>query len=122
MGYDSNIDYELLTALRPDLVLVYGIAASSGMETKLLELNIPYLYMGEYIEQSPLGKAEWLVALAEAVGCRDKGESAFRPIEERYEALKRGSPKPFSTPRRQCSTPLTAIRGSWPPRAAAWRV
>ena len=64
MGYDSNIDYELLTALRPDLVLVYGIAASSGMETKLLELNIPYLYMGEYIEQSPLGKAEWLVALA----------------------------------------------------------
>ncbi len=89
VGYDSNIDYELLTALRPDLVLVYGIAASSGMETKLLELNIPYLYIGEYIEQSPLGKAEWLVALAEAVGCRDKGESAFRPIEERYEALKK---------------------------------
>jgi len=89
VGYDSNIDYELLTALRPDLVLVYGIAASSGMETKLLELNIPYLYIGEYIEQSPLGKAEWLVALAEGVGCRDKGESAFRPIEERYEALKK---------------------------------
>ena len=88
VGYDSNIDYELLTALRPDLVLLYGIAASSGMETKLLELGIPYLYMGEYIEQSPLGKAEWLVASAEIVGCREKGENAFRPIEERYTALK----------------------------------
>lgn len=88
VGYDSNIDYELLTALRPDLVLLYGIAASSGMETKLLELGIPYLYMGEYIEQSPLGKAEWLVASAEIVGCREKGESVFRPIAERYTALK----------------------------------
>lgn len=88
VGYDSNIDYELLTALRPDLVLLYGIAASSGMETKLLELGIPYLYMGEYIEQSPLGKAEWLVASAEIVGCREKGENAFRPIVERYTALK----------------------------------
>ncbi len=88
VGYDSNIDYELLTALRPDLVLLYGIAASSGMETKLLELGIPYLYMGEYIEQSPLGKAEWLVASAEIVGCREKGESVFRPIVERYTALK----------------------------------
>lgn len=88
VGYDSNIDYELLTALRPDLVLLYGIAASSGIETKLLELGIPYIYMGEYIEQSPLGKAEWLVASAEIVGCREKGENAFRPIEERYTALK----------------------------------
>ncbi len=88
VGYDSNIDYELLTALRPDLVLLYGIAASSGMETKLLELGIPYLYMGEYIEQSPLGKAEWLVASAEIVGCRETGESVFRPIMERYTALK----------------------------------
>ena len=122
MGYDSNIDYELLTALRPDLVLVYGIAASSGMETKLLELNIPYLYMGEYIEQSPLGKAEWLVALAEAVGCRDKGESAFRPIEERYEALKkRVAETVLDAPSAMLNTPYG---DSWfmAPRAAAWRV
>lgn len=40
------------------------------MEVKLRELGIPYTYIGEYVESSPLGKAEWVVAIAEIAGCR----------------------------------------------------
>lgn len=88
VGFEPNVDYEKLVALRPDLVLLYGITARSGMETKLRELGIPYLYMGEYVEQSPLGKAEWLVAVAEIAGCREKGEQTFDAIARRYEAIR----------------------------------
>ena len=88
VGFEPNVDYEKLVALRPDLVLIYGITAQSGMETKLRELGIPYLYMGEYVEQSPLGKAEWLVAVAEIAGCREKGERVFGEIAGRYEAMR----------------------------------
>ena len=88
IGFDGNIDYERLLAQRPDLVLLYGVNGASGMEPKLREMGIPFCYIGEYLEESPLGKAEWLVAVAETIDRREEGERAFAPIPERYEALK----------------------------------
>ena len=60
----------------------------SGYARALRELGIPFCYIGEYLEESPLGKAEWLVAVAETIDRREEGERAFAPIPERYEALK----------------------------------
>jgi transcription elongation GreA/GreB family factor len=39
-------------------------------------------------KESPLGKAEWLVAISEIVGCRERGVAEFREVVERYEAVK----------------------------------
>ena len=88
VGFDGNVNYELLLGLEPDLVLLYGVNAASGMESRLRELGIPFAYIGEYLEESPLGKAEWLVAVAELAGEREAGETLFRAIPERYEALR----------------------------------
>ena len=87
VGYDNNINYEMVVALNPDLVLLYGVMGASGMESKLRELGIPYLYLGEYVESSPLGKAEWMVAVGEITGARDKAVELFSTISERYTAL-----------------------------------
>lgn len=89
VGYEGNLNYEVLVALDPDLVLLFGVNGASSMEGKLKELGIPFMYVGDYLEESPLGKAEWLVALAEAVGRREEGEKAFAEIPVRYNALKR---------------------------------
>jgi iron complex transport system substrate-binding protein len=89
VGYDEYMDYERLVAIDPDLVLLYGVTAASGMEPKLRELGIPFAYMGDYLEQSPLGKAEWMIAVAEMIDLREKGEQAFSPIAQRYNALKK---------------------------------
>ncbi len=88
VGYEGNINYELLLSLDPDLVLLYGVNGASGMEPKLRELGIPFLYVGDYLEESPLGKAEWLVVLSEVVGKRAEGEKVFAEIPVRYNALK----------------------------------
>ena len=88
VGYEGNINYELLLSLDPDLVLLYGVNGASAMEGKLKELGIPFMYVGDYLEESPLGKAEWLVALSEVVGKRAKGEKVFADIPLRYNALK----------------------------------
>lgn len=105
VGFEPDVDYERLVALRPDLVLLYGVTARSAMETKLRELGIPYLYMGEYIEQSPLGKAEWMVAVAEIAGCREKGEQTFAAIAERYEALRSVAARAGSRPKVMINAP-----------------
>lgn len=87
MGAEMN--YELLLGLKPDVVLLYGIGdAQTAVTDKLKELSIPYIYIGEYLEESPLGKAEWLVALSELTDSREKGIEVFREIPQRYQALK----------------------------------
>ena len=90
VGHDSNINFELLLTLRPDVVLIYGVAGENGVaNAKLDELNIPYLYLGDYVEESPLAKAEWTVVVAEILGVRERGEALFAGIENRYLELRK---------------------------------
>lgn len=85
VGYDAQMNYELLAALRPDLVFVYGIAGENAQLTgKLNELGVPYFYIGEYVEQSPLGRAEWLVAFGEMFDRRGEAEEMFEQTRDRY--------------------------------------
>ncbi len=79
VGYEGNINYELLLSLDPDLVLLYGVNGASAMESKLEELDIPFMYVGDYLEESPLGKAEWMVVLP-------YGDSWFMPSTQSYVA------------------------------------
>ena len=88
VGYEGNINYELLLSLDPDLVLLYGVNGASSMESKLEELDIPFMYVGDYLEESPLGKAEWMIVLSELTDKREKGIEIFQEIPQRYYALK----------------------------------
>ncbi len=88
VGYDTALNYELLTILRPDIVLLYSVAgANSGVTSKLDEMGINYLYIGDYAEESPLGKAEWIVAMGEICGKRHEAEKLFEQSAERYNSL-----------------------------------
>ena len=62
--------------------------AQTAITDKLKELSIPYIYMGEYLEESPLGKAEWMVVLSELTDSREKGIEIFSEIPKRYLSLK----------------------------------
>lgn len=90
IGYDTNLDFELLAVMRPNVVLLYGVTGENTAVTgKLRELKIPYLYIGDYLEPSPLGKAEWLMVAAELCGCRDRGAEIFAETAERYNTMAR---------------------------------
>ena len=110
VGYDSNLNYELLVSLNPDVVLMYGVTAENGAVTaKLRDLGIPYLYLGDYVEESPLGKAEWLVAIAEIAGCREHGVAQFKAIEVRYEAVKAGVKRAEHAPKVMFNLPYQDV-------------
>ncbi len=88
VGYEGQVDYEALIACHPDIVLLYGVEGANSMEGKLKELGIPYMYVGDYLEESPLGKAEWIVALAAITSNVDEGKRVYRDIPARYNALR----------------------------------
>lgn len=111
VGYDTNLDFELLAAMRPDLVLLYGVTGENTVVTgKLRELGIPYIYVGDYMEESPLGKAEWLMVPAELCNVRDTGAETFRGIADRYNALKAATAAAAARPKVMLNTPY---RDTW---------
>lgn len=105
VGYDNSVDYEMVVALDPDVVLLYGVTGASMMESKLRELGIPYVYIGEYVEQVPLGKTEWMVAVAEVVGQRERAEQLFAEVPRRYDALRERAATAVVKPKVMINTP-----------------
>ena len=88
VGYDANLDFERIVALRPDVVMMYGVAGeNAAMTSKLRELGIPYIYIGDYVEQSPLGKAEWIYVVAELTDNHAKADSLFGAVKQNYQNL-----------------------------------
>ena len=113
VGYDNNINYELLIALNPDLVLLYGINAANSLESKLRELQIPFAYIGEYVESSPLGKAEWMVTIGEIVGHREQSVALFEEIASRYTTLSTDIKAKIGEARRPQVMLNTPYRDAW---------
>lgn len=111
VGYDTNLNFERIVALDPDIVLLYGVTGENRIITdKLTELSIPYIYIGDYTEESPLGKAEWIVAIGEIMNCREEAESVFTEISSSYNTLKRRMESVTSRPTVMLNTPY---RDTW---------
>ena len=111
VGYDANLDFERIVALRPDVVLMYGVAGENSLITsKLRELAIPYIYIGDYVEQSPLGKAEWIYVVAELNNLHDRTDSLFGAVKSRYQNLAtRVAAEVTSRPKVMLNTPYRDI-------------
>ncbi|MDP4221679.1 MAG: ABC transporter substrate-binding protein [Bacteroidota bacterium] len=89
VGYDDNLNKELIMNLNPDIVIVYGIGSeSAGYIGKLRELGVPVFFDADYLEDNPLGKAEWLKAIGELFCKKQKADSIFGRVESRYNKLR----------------------------------
>jgi iron complex transport system substrate-binding protein len=89
VGADQTLNYELILTLHPDLVIAYGITAEvSGMVKRLEGLGIPVILNGDYLEDQPLGKTEWIRFLAPFFAEDTKADSIFRSVATSYERYK----------------------------------
>ena len=85
VGYEDNLNKELILKLDPDLVIVYGVGSeSSGYIGKLREMGIRILFNADYLEEDPLGKAEWIKLFGSLFSKEEMADSIFRYTEEQY--------------------------------------
>lgn len=85
VGFEQSINYELLVDLKPDVVFTYGVGAEmAGYLLKLKDLGIPVVFIGEYVEENPLGKAEWLKVFGLFFDQKEVADSLFINIEKEY--------------------------------------
>jgi iron complex transport system substrate-binding protein len=88
VGSDMNLDVEAVVSLKPDLLFTYVVGkASDGGLAKLAETGVPVAIEGSYMEESPLGRAEWIKFTAAFFGRRAAADSAFAKVDSAYRAL-----------------------------------
>jgi iron complex transport system substrate-binding protein len=89
VGYDTGLNYETILGLKPDLILAYSIGGEiTGIINKLKDLNLNVILIGEYLEESPLAKAEWIKFVGALYDKEKEAFEYFRMIENNYNAVK----------------------------------
>ncbi len=88
-GYEEYLNRELILRLSPDLIIAYGIgSATAGSMRILQETGIKVLFNAEYLEEDPLGRAEWIKVFGALFCCEPAADSIFSLVENRYTELK----------------------------------
>ena len=89
VGYEANLNKELILKISPDLIMIYGIGSeSSGYLGKIKELGIKVIINADYLETDPLSRAEW-VKLFGALYCKENvADSLYKSEVDEYTRLK----------------------------------
>jgi iron complex transport system substrate-binding protein len=94
VGWAGNYDLETILALAPDLVLTNSApgtdvagAQDGELVSRLAGMGIRCFGVGDWLEATPLGRAGWIVPIAELCGLAEEGEARFVQIESAYNEL-----------------------------------
>jgi len=87
LGPDGGMNIELLLSLQPDAVIAFDAGGESGNLDKIVEAGIPVIYNSDFLETSPLGRAEWIKFFGALLGEEQKSDSVFSAIEKEYQRL-----------------------------------
>ena len=89
VGYEANLNKELILNISPDLIMIYGIGSeSAGYVGKLKELGIKVIINADYLETDPLSRAEW-IKLFGSLYCKENlADSIYNKEVDRYTKLR----------------------------------
>jgi len=83
-----SINKERMLLLQPDIVITSGWNTINSDYQLLIKMGIPPLFMIEWMETNPLGRAEWIKVLGLLFDKEKECDSIFRAVESNYLTLK----------------------------------
>ena len=86
-GNSMSPDIEQIVNLHADAILLSPFENSGGYG-RLEKLGIPIIECADYMETSPLGRAEWMRFYGLLFGCSQQADSLFSMVEHAYCALR----------------------------------
>lgn len=88
LGNNESLNTEIVISINPEMVVGFGINNQNRAYETLKRSNIPVVYNGDWTEESPLGKAEWIKFFAPFFQMEVKADSIFKSIETSYNNAK----------------------------------
>jgi iron complex transport system substrate-binding protein len=84
IGKESSLNTEILLDLQPDLVVGYSVSSADKSLTTIEKSGISVIYNGDWLEETPLGRAEWIKFFGVLYDKEKEADSIFNSIEKNY--------------------------------------
>jgi iron complex transport system substrate-binding protein len=98
LGNNESLNTEMVLEMNPDVVFGFSINNQNKTYETIQRSNIPVVYNGDWTEETPLGKAEWIKFFAPFFGKESLADSIFNDIKDSYIAAKNLAKKAKNKP------------------------
>lgn len=88
LGQEQSINTELLIDLQPELLVGFGVNNSNSAYNNIEKMGLPIIMNSDWLEKTPLGKAEWLRFFGALYQKDSLAEAAFDTIASNYKRIK----------------------------------
>ncbi|WP_333694428.1 ABC transporter substrate-binding protein [Flavobacterium sp.] len=84
IGSNQSLNTEVLLDMQPDVIIGFGVDGEKKTYDNLQQNGLKILYNGDWTEQHPLGRAEWIQLFGVLFGLEEKADEVFKTIEKDY--------------------------------------
>lgn len=84
LGSEQSINTEILMDLQPELVIGFSLHPNSKLYENIKKATIPVIFNGDWLEETPLGRAEWIKFFGVLLSKEKEADSIFKSIEKNY--------------------------------------
>lgn len=84
LGNNESLNTEMVIELNPDLVVGFSLSSENKTYETIQRSNISVVYNGDWTEETPLGKAEWIKFFAPFFQKEKLAAQIFNDIEKSY--------------------------------------
>lgn len=98
LGNNQSLNTEILIDLQPEVIIGYGIDNNNPTLDNLEKNGLKVVLNGDWNEQSPLGKAEWIKLFGALYNEQEKANELFSKIENDYLKTQKIAQKALSNP------------------------
>jgi len=98
IGKESSLNTEVILDLKPEIVIGFSVSAANKSLKTLQKSGIPVLYNGDWLEETPLGRAEWIKFFGVLFDKEKQADSIFKVIEANYLKAKNSALKATTKP------------------------
>lgn len=88
VGSGSMVDVERVLELQPDIIFANSYGGEWDAQPALERAGLPVAISGDWVEQSPLGRAEWLLFTALFLDKLDEAQAIITGVAQEYESLR----------------------------------
>jgi len=88
LGKNKDLNTETIIDLAPSAIIGYGIDNNNPTLDNLEKSGLKILFNGDWNEETPLGKAEWIKFFGALYGKGEKANTIFSKIENDYNSTK----------------------------------
>lgn len=98
LGNEQDFNTEVLLSLHPDIVVAFSMGKSNKVYRNIEKNGITVIFNGEWLEDTPLGRAEWIKFFGALYDKEKEADSIFSSIERAYLKAKETAKGAGNTP------------------------